>query len=478
MLESIRPSKLSPDRRRFAIYSITVIGILLLAAVTGYMLPKFNTAMSVLLLAGIIGLGVTLYLAEKPELSLVFLLLGAFFVPLEISATASVSVNVVIFIVMLIAGLWLVRGLRQRHLPIIHSRTMVPMIVFLVVAFISWMYGNANWDFRFPRPSNLVLVQAGQYAIFLLSFVAYFMMAQQTTKVLRWITFGFLGIGVTVIIARYGGILGRPFQLLLTNAGGSGVFYVWFTALAASQALFNRRLSSRWRAALLGAALIVPILGFLFSASWTSSWLPPVVVLVILIWFRSRLTAGVLIGLLLLFVISGLVFRFFDWEFERELSVGGRFTLWESVWNLAKTQPILGLGLTTYRQYHTFIPLLTEHGTWYQPNVNSHNLYLDIFAQMGVVGLAVFMWLIAEIGAQAWRLKKRFADDFNSAYVAGAIAGLIGTLLASGIVEWMLPFVYNVGLRGFRFSVFIWIFLGGLVILDQLPIKAKEDVID
>ncbi|MGB3715266.1 MAG: O-antigen ligase family protein [Candidatus Promineifilaceae bacterium] len=433
-----------------------------------------NTVWSLFLLAGIIGLGITFYLVEKPELSLVFLLLGAFFVPLEISATASVSVNVVIFILLMITGLWVVRGLRQRHLQIIHSRTMVPMIVFLIAAFISWMYGNANWDIRFPRPSNLILIQAGQYAIFLLSFVAYFITAQQSLKVLRWVTFGFLGIGTIVIFARYAGVFGRPLQLLLSNASGSGVFYVWFTALAASQALFNRQLKSQWRAGLFGAAVIAPLLGFLFNAAWTSSWLPPVIVLMILLWLRSRFSAGVLFGLILLFVISGLVFRFFDWEFERELSVGGRFTLWESVWNLAKAQPILGLGLTTYRQYHTFIPLLTEHGVWYQPNVNSHNVYIDVFAQMGVVGLAAFLWLSAEIGTQAWRLKQRFSDDFNAAYVFGAIAGLIGILIASGIVEWMLPFVYNVGLRGFRFSVFIWIFLGGLVILDQLPIDVQE----
>ncbi len=64
--------------------------------------------------------------------------------------------------------------------------------------------------------------------------------------------------------------------------------------------------------------------------------------------------------------------------------------------------------------------------------------------------------------------------DLEAAYVAGAMAGLIGTLLASGIVEWMLPFVYNVGFPGFRFSVFIWIFLGGLVILENIPEVSEE----
>ncbi|HET6443785.1 MAG TPA: O-antigen ligase family protein [candidate division Zixibacteria bacterium] len=478
MLNNIRLNRLGAGHRRIALYIVTATGILLLAAAIGFILPRLSTKLSVLLLAGIVGLGVVLYLAEKPELSLVLLLLGAFFIPLEISATAAVSVNVVIFIVLVIAGLWIAQGLRHRQIQIVQSRTMVPMLVFLIVAAISWLYGNASWDIRFPRPTNLLFVQAGQYAIFILSFIAYFIAAQQPQKVLRWITFGFIILGALAIFARYGGILGRPFQLVLTDAAGNGSFYVWFTALAASQAIFNRQLKTQWRYGLIIAAILVPLLGFFFSASWTSSWLPPVFVLLFLIWLRSRFSAGFLVGLIVIFVISGLVFRFFDWEFERELSVGGRLILWEAVWNLAKTQPILGLGLTTYHQYHTFIPLLTEHGAWYTPNVNSHNLYLDIFAQMGIVGLAVFVWLAAEIGAQTWRLRQRFSNDFNSAYVAGAFAGLVGTLIASGIAEWMLPFVYNVGLKGFRFSVFIWIFLGGLVILEKSPLIGNKEPTD
>ena len=292
---------------------------------------------------------------------------------------------------------------------------------------------------------------------------------------MRWITFGFLILGALAVFARYGGIFSEPIDLIMTDAGRNGAFYVWFVALAAGQGLFNQDLERRWRIALLVAAVLVPVLGFLLNASWTSSWLPPVIVLLFLFWLKSRFSAGVLVALIVAFVISGLVFRFFDWEFERELSVGGRITLWEAVWNLAKEQPILGLGLTTYRQYHLFIPLLTEHGAWYTPYVNSHNLYLDIFAQMGVIGLGVFLWMAAEIGAQAERLRRRFTDGFRTAYVAGAMAGLIGTLIASGIVEWMLPFVYNVGIKGFRFSVFIWIFLGGLVILEKLPKTVKEE---
>jgi hypothetical protein len=34
--------------------------------------------------------------------------------------------------------------------------------------------------------------------------------------------------------------------------------------------------------------------------------------------------------------------------------------------------------------------------------------------------------------------------------------------------DWIIPFVYNVGLKGFRASVLGWIFLGGLVVIERV----------
>jgi hypothetical protein len=34
--------------------------------------------------------------------------------------------------------------------------------------------------------------------------------------------------------------------------------------------------------------------------------------------------------------------------------------------------------------------------------------------------------------------------------------------------DWILPFVYNVGMRGFSTSMMGWFFLGGLVALERI----------
>jgi hypothetical protein len=55
---------------------------------------------------------------------------------------------------------------------------------------------------------------------------------------------------------------------------------------------------------------------------------------------------------------------------------------------------------------------------------------------------------------------------FPKAYVIGVIAGLAGTITSGILGDWVIPFVYNIGLQGFRTSIFPWIFFGGLVSLS------------
>jgi hypothetical protein len=48
------------------------------------------------------------------------------------------------------------------------------------------------------------------------------------------------------------------------------------------------------------------------------------------------------------------------------------------------------------------------------------------------------------------------------------LAGIVATVIAAILGDWVLPFVYNVGLAGFRASILPWIFIGGVISLDQM----------
>jgi len=52
--------------------------------------------------------------------------------------------------------------------------------------------------------------------------------------------------------------------------------------------------------------------------------------------------------------------------------------------------------------------------------------------------------------------------------VYGALGGLSGMLTAAMLGDWVLPFVYNVGLKGLRASVIGWLFLGGLIAVGNM----------
>ena len=79
-----------------------------------------------------------------------------------------------------------------------------------------------------------------------------------------------------------------------------------------------------------------------------------------------------------------------------------------------------------------------------------------------------FVWIMAEIGNLGMRLRNTVQEGFAKAYVYSAVAGLIGMLTAAMLGDWVFPFVYNVGFTGFRSSLFGWLFLGGLVALENI----------
>jgi O-antigen ligase len=146
-----------------------------------------------------------------------------------------------------------------------------------------------------------------------------------------------------------------------------------------------------------------------------------------------------------------------------------RLEAWRILIEIVKINPILGLGFGTYYWITPLFPILG-----WNVSFNSHSQYLDILAQTGILGLACFLWFVWEVGRLGWRLRDRVPDGFPRAYVYSALGGLAGTLVAATLVDWILPFVYNIGLAGFRASILAWIFMGGLVSLNHIYRENNE----
>jgi O-antigen ligase len=249
----------------------------------------------------------------------------------------------------------------------------------------------------------------------------------------------------------------------------NSLFWLWLVVLGFSQGLFNRRLALFWRCALLGLAFTVEGAGIVLFRDWYSGWVPGLAAILVILWVGAPR-----IGLALTVAGSAAIAPWAH-EISRTLQADKDYDLltrhaaWDILVDLIKLDPLLGIGFANYYHYTPLFPILG-----WSVKFNSHNQYFDLVAQMGLVGLLCFVWLSWAIGRLAWNLRSRVPAGFEQAYVYGALGGLIGMLVAGYLGDWLLPFVYNIGLTGFRASVLGWVFLGGLLLLERVAAREQS----
>jgi hypothetical protein len=434
---------------------LLVFGQLLLVAAVAFMASQRQLTLVLLLPLGV---GLVLTFVRWPSLGLLVACVAGLIIPF----LGPSGLNATMILVALLLGLWLLDMLvLQRPIQFAPSRTVWPLLSFIVIAFISFGVGQLPWlTFALHAPLG---AQLGGLSIIVLSAGTFLLVANQVRD-LGWlsrITWAFLAIGALSLFVRSVlPALGLPTQQLLQPVGT--VFYVWLVAMAFSQAVFNRDLHSGWRLALGGLVLVTLYILFIVKFDDKSGWISAFVCIAAIIGARSWRAGLVLVAvaaLSVLFLWSGLVAA-------DEYSISTRFDAWSIMAQIIRISPVLGLG---FANYYWYTPLFPIRG--YAVSFNSHNNYVDIVAQTGLVGLVCFLWLVGEVGRLGWRLREQAPAGFARAYVYGALGGLAGMLVAGMLGDWVLPFFYNLGLNGFRSSMIGWLFLGGLVSLEQMVIR-------
>lgn len=448
-------------------HSSTLLRVGIIAAVL-VLSARLATNASERYLLLVVGAVAAVVLIRVPPLGLLALVVGALVVPLSLGTGTQTRVNVAVLMVPVLVALWLADMLRRRQFHFVPSRTTLPLLALVGAATISFLGGGLLWN-AFARTAPLAS-QAGAWAVFAFSAGAFLLIGNQVTDV-RWLerlTAVFLIVSGVYMVAR-----AMQFPPLVTNVmaevGASSMFWVWTVALAAGQLFFNRKLHRGVQAGLVLLLVLTLGVGWFQARAWTSGWLPPMLavgtVLTLRSWRLGLLAA--IAGAAFVFVLNpDLINRVLGTEsYSLYTRDAARDVLLTQVFPLS---PILGLGPANYYWYTPLYPILG----WYV-NFNSHNNYIDILMQTGVVGMICFLWFVFEVGRLGWRLRTRFSGDFAQGYVYGCLGGLAGTLAACYLADWLLPFVYNIGLSGFRASVLAWLFLGGLVCLENIARGAR-----
>lgn len=436
---------------------LLVVGELLLIAALAFMASQRQLTLVLFLPLGV---GLVLTFLRWPSLGLVVAAVAGMVVPF----LGPSGLNVTMLLVALLLGLWLLDLMvPQSQIRLAPSRAVWPLLAFLVMAFISFGVGQLPWlTFALHAPLG---AQLGGLSIFVLS-AGTFLLAANRVRDLGWlsrITWVFLALSALFVVFRsvlpaLGLSTGGLFQPMGT------VFFVWLVAMAFSQAAFNRDLHSGWRLALGGLVLVTLYILFILKFDDKSGWLSSFVCIAAIIAARSWRAGLALVPVAILsalYLWTGLVTT-------DEYSISTRFDAWLIMAQIIKISPLSGLG---FANYYWYTPLFPIRG--YAVSFNSHNNYVDIVAQTGLLGLICFLWVLWEVGRLGWHLRERVPAGFAQAYVYGALGGLAGMAVAGMLGDWVLPFFYNLGLNGFRSSMLGWLFLGGLVSLEQMVITQK-----
>lgn len=429
-----------------------ILAVVLLSIGAAY----WGTSTIMIVLVGVVvGLSGFIALLRYPNLGFILLFLGGMFIPFAGPGGFNASIlTVILMVVLWFMDMFVVR----RRFEFVRSRVMRPAVFMLIVSIIAFAMGQIPW-FVFANQAPMT-AQIGGFAIYFFLVLAMIMTANviREIKWLKIIVWTFIGLGFIYV-------LGRTLHLDIVDriyAHGvyaNSMFWMWLVALPLSQAIYNNHLKFRTRMFLYGVVALTFFVAFVQQNDWKSGWVPAGLVAAVLVGWKFRKVLPFTIP----FVLMVVAYLAQDLISTDEYSWGTRVDAWIVVLDIARVSPIIGLG---FSNYYWYAKIFSIRG--YSIKFNSHSQFVDIVAQTGILGLACFMWILFEIGRLAYRLMNQLPDGFAKGYAYGVFAGVFGSLMAAFLVDWLLPFAYNIGLEGVRASILPWIFFGGLVSLEQI----------
>ncbi len=187
-----------------------------------------------------------------------------------------------------------------------------------------------------------------------------------------------------------------------------------------------------------GVALLIVLAALVLSLSRGALFLgvPAGLATVLLLWGGRRMllplggAAGVIaVGLVGLLRLPGLAGRF---------NLGSattffRLNLWQSTIAMIRDHPLLGVGPDNFLYQYRGHYIRPE--AWQEPSLSHpHNIVLDFWSRLGLLGLAVGLWLQVGFWRSALAAWRGLSDPDSRALAAG-LMGSVAAMLAHGLVD-------------------------------------------
>jgi len=440
----------SPRIQRVAVLTVTLVGLAAVGVAT-HLLGVY-----VGILAG--GVVVGLVLAGRPELSAIAVTVAALTVRFSLPAGTGSRIVASLLVGAAAVVVWLGRMLIvDRRLVLARTRTRLPALLFIAFTLMSYVWANAFRDPLVMLWESWPYVQLGALAVMVL-LPGMFLIAANTLTTARWvrgITLVILGAGVLTVFRD---VWGLPLTFLQTRP----LFPTWFMCLAYAEGLFNTRASRLVRAMWLMLVGLSMYNLLAAQVSWLSSWLPSALGLLTISWIRSKKLALVLLAVCI--VLALVNFQALTETYVAEKSVSGNTRLAAYRQNLLLTREhwLFGTGPAGYAAYYmTYFP---------GQAMATHSNYLDVLSQAGIAGLAAFLGILVGMALTVRELVMHTAHrcDHMRSFAVASAGGLVGVIVACGLGDWVLPFVYTQTIAGFDNAVYTWILMGTAVALHRI----------
>ncbi|TFD53399.1 O-antigen ligase family protein [Cryobacterium sp. Hh11] len=236
---------------------------------------------------------------------------------------------------------------------------------------------------------------------------------------------------------------GGPIEGIVANRNLLG--FIALTAIIVFIVQLRARLVKRG-AGLVWLGLAVGMLLLTRSATVTVSLVAVVAALLFALWARRLhdqhrrplylvAAASVLAVAAALALFSSQLFGLLG----RSEDLTGRFDIWASVTNLAQERPVFGWGWVSYwvPWVEPFNDLAVRKGVTY---LQAHNAWLDVWLQLGIVGVILFAALVFSTLWRAWFLavdRPRLGIEDTEPFAVSALLPLLllAALIAQSVAE-------------------------------------------
>lgn len=454
------PFPFSPEHPLFRWIIVPVV--LILSALISPLLAV-GSIFAYLIFGGIAAIIGVFVLLKWPGAGFPILVTTSLIVPIRISTGTQTSINGSMIVSIALIGLWLFDMIsREREIKLLPARVITPSLLFIAIACIAFLFGQFPW---YPGRSASLFSQIGGLSLFILLTLTLIVTVHRLSEI-RWLKFAVWSLiilgglyNLAFLVPQLRPYINRTFQRAVVDS----LFWCWLLVLTFGQAFLNSELNFKLKLPLMVSFSVILYNLLVIRQSWTSGWLPALASVFFIVLIIKPKLAFAMVGL-------GGIFLLISSQIANELVMGGdneyslltRIEAWKILGEIIKVNPLFGLGPSNYYFFTPFYKILG-----YSVNFNSHNNYIDIVAQVGLLGLFAYLWIILEVFLSGWRTRALLVKkNFEYAFVYSALGGIIGILIAGMFGDWVIPFVYNVGMEGFRASVLGWFFMGALVFVE------------